>query len=236
MGESSKVPGPPAAPRKPVFCPSTRLTLSNLDWYANPTTAGASDTFESKPSKPRNCTTSLSKPNGNKLPSTINSNNQRKVSASAKLATEFQSKSLNFNLNTSKSILSNSSKETAATTAALSSSSTKQFLNFLPLSDEASLSKRTGYDKLLKKKALSFNLDENLAERLSLRGCSGGEMSVSTLKIQVSKSFIRRKQREIMNEYSRMSAEEMMNNLRRVQVDLNAKVKLFASDSLECDL
>lgn len=55
------------------------------------------------------------------------------------------------------------------------------------------------------------------------------------IKINMSRTSIRKKQLEIMDEYSRYNTLELLNSLRQIQRNLDTKVKQFANNKIELD-
>jgi hypothetical protein len=176
---------PTKSTSKPVFFPSTRLTLSNLDWFKN---------------------------EDNKKQLEISLQNSR---LSSSKDSDFKSKSLNFSVAKSQSNEDSMRRKCSVESIDICSSVN----NSRP--------------SVIKKKQLTFQLSSsnaNQSEDVSfLKRPNTSSKSGKLIKINMSRSYIRRKQSEIIDEYKKFNDTEIMNSLRHIQHELDQKVKRFAA-------
>ena len=220
------------ATQKPVFCPSTRLTLSNLDWFASYDTTN-------QPARKQKQQQQQQQPIV-----------QRSLDSAAKRDTDFKSNSLNFSLNcaldrTRRASLpaqaaiphnrgavdSGKSKNVCgfASNSSLAASQQQQQQSSISSSSSSNSSNcNTTTTKTVKK--LTFNLQPTTSTYASENSVSGNSNCCGQpIKVKLSRGFMLRKQNEFVNEHSRRNTLEVLSNLRQVQIELDARVKRFAA-------
>lgn len=182
-------------------------TLSNIDWYSTPINFDL-DELSSNASCNQQTKTSRTM-----LNSEMNSSLKRTSRRKASKSNEFKSKSMSF---------PSSSGQTLVKSPTVTSSM------------EASVPRLNSSVK-----SGSFSLDSSRSQ-LSKPNSSNNKVTLSNrshlpIKISMSRSSMRKKQVEIMNEYNRYNTLELLNSLRQIQKNLDTKVKQFANNRLELD-
>lgn len=88
-----------------------------------------------------------------------------------------------------------------------------------------STSSKTGSSRLSSKKKSNKNTQIDLTKPQ--------QNSKFPIKINMSRASIKKKQIEIMDEYNRFNTIELLNSLRKIQQDLDHKVKQFTQKNMQ---